>query len=144
MRYFSRAISELPISSEVTSLKYLFSKKPIEGLLSDFAEKVRLHKVDETILESYWNFLVVITITLATINLSAVGWKYLITLGDRFVGAISYCSGAYKLGLRDKFVGWDESTRMAMLPCLVCNNRFLIFPWVKVRPWLPMSWPWAL
>jgi SRSO17 transposase len=59
--------------------------------------------------------------------------KYLVTLGSRVVGAISFCSAAYKLGPRDEFIGWDEPTRLAMLPGLVCNNRFLILPWIKVR-----------
>jgi SRSO17 transposase len=133
MGYLFRAICDTIISSEVTSLKYRFSKKPLEGLLSDFAEKVRLHKVDETILESYWNSLVRDYHYLGYDKSIGCRIKYLITLGDRLVGAISYCSGAYKLGLRDKFIGWDEATRLAFLPRLVCNNRFLIFPWVKVR-----------
>jgi SRSO17 transposase len=49
------------------------------------------------------------------------------------VGAISFCSAAFKLGLRDRFIGWDEPARLSQLPHLVCNNRFLLFPWVKVR-----------
>jgi hypothetical protein len=47
-------------------------------------------------------------------------------------GAISSCSGACKLGPRDKLIGWDEPTRLAMLPRLARCNRFLIFPWVQV------------
>ena len=59
--------------------------------------------------------------------------KYIIALDGKVVGAISFCSAAFKLGLRDKFVGWDEATRLSMLPRLVNNNRFLILPWVRIH-----------
>jgi hypothetical protein len=114
-------------------LKCFFNKKPLEGVLSDFAESVLLHKVDETINESFWNKLVNTYHYLGYENTIGCRIKYLISLGERLVGAISYVSGAYKLGLRDKFVGWDEQERLAMLSRLVCNNRFLIFPWVKIK-----------
>jgi hypothetical protein len=61
--------------------------------------------------------------------------KYLITLGDRLVGAISFCSAAIQLGLKDRFIGWDEPTRLSMSPGLVNNNRFPFLPWVKIRNW---------
>jgi hypothetical protein len=42
--------------------------------------------------------------------------KYLITLGDRLVGAISFRPAAYRLGPMDRFVGWDEATRLRYPP----------------------------
>jgi SRSO17 transposase len=114
-------------------LEYRFNKTPLEGSLSDFTEPVELVKVDETRWESFWDKVVREHHYLGHESVIGSRIKYLIALGNRVVGAISFCSGAYKLGPRDKFVGWDEPTRVAMLPHLVRNNRFLIFPWVKVR-----------
>ncbi len=59
--------------------------------------------------------------------------KYFISLGGHIVGAISFSTGAYHLGPRDKYIGWNEKERLANLHLLVENNRFLIFPWVKVK-----------
>jgi hypothetical protein len=54
-------------------------------------------------------------------------------LGELLIGAISFCSGAFKLGPRDKFVGWDENTWLEHIASLLNNNRFLILPWIKVK-----------
>ena len=39
----------------------------------------------------------------------------------------------YHLAPRDAYIGWDEETRVAMLPHLVNNNRFLILPEVNIQ-----------
>jgi SRSO17 transposase len=118
---------------EVAVLEYRYGKTPMVGELGDFAEPVRLHLVDETKLEAFWDSVVRENHYLGFESVIGSRLKYLITLGTRVVGAISFCSAAYKLGPRDAFVGWDEPARLAMLPGLVCNNRFLIFPWVRIK-----------
>ena len=105
----------------------------MEGDLGDFPGPVHLIKVDETKWEALWDDLVRQHHYLGYESVIGGRAKYLMALGDRVVGAISFCSAAYKLGLRDKYVGWDKATRLAMLPHLVNNNRFLILPWVRVR-----------
>jgi SRSO17 transposase len=105
----------------------------MEGVLSDFQEAVLLHKVDETKWESYWDKLV------DKYHYLGYDWqfggriKYLITMGDRTIGAIGFCSAVYRLGPRDTFIGWNDETRVSLLPRLINNNRFLILPWVKIR-----------
>jgi SRSO17 transposase len=113
--------------------QYVLDRAELEGDLGDFSEPVRLHKVDETKWEPLWDKLVREHHYLGYESQIGCRIKYLVTLGRRLVGAISYCSAAYKLGPRDKFIGWDEETRLAMLPHIVNNNRFLILPWIKVR-----------
>ena len=114
-------------------LEFRLSKKLMEGDLGDFPGPVRLIKVDETKWEPLWDRLVREHHYLGYDSVIGSRVKYLIALGNKIVGAISFCSAAYKLGLRDKFVGWDEPTRLAMLPRLVSNNRFLLLPWVRIR-----------
>ena len=114
-------------------MKYFVSQAPLEGDLENFPEPIGLIKVDETKWEPLWDQLVREHHYLGYESTIGRRVKYLVALGDRVIGAISFCSAAYKLGPRDKYLGWDKSARLAMLPRLVCNNRFLILPWVKIR-----------
>jgi SRSO17 transposase len=114
-------------------LEYRLSKEPLEGVLGELAEVVNLIKVNETKWESIWDSMVRKHHYIGYDSVIGGRVKYLITLGSRVVGAISFCSASYKLGPRDQFIGWDERTRLTMLPSLVNNNRFLILPWIKVR-----------
>ena len=60
--------------------------------------------------------------------------KYLIE-SERYgyVGGFAFSSAAWRLEARDKWIGWDESRRQENLSKVVCNNRFLIVPWVRVK-----------
>jgi SRSO17 transposase len=112
---------------------YRLVTSPLEGDINDFDEPVRLHKVDETKWESYWDRIV------DKYHYLGYGWqfggrvKYFVTLGERIIGAIGFCSAVYKLGPRDRYIGLSDETRAALLPHLVNNNRFLILPFVRIR-----------
>ena len=106
---------------------------PLVGEISDFTGPVAFHKVDETLREPLWDHLVRKYHYLGYDSMIGCRVKYLLSLGNRLVGAISFCSAAYKLGPRDLYVGWDEKTRLLYLPHLLNNNRFLIFPWIRVK-----------
>ncbi len=114
-------------------MKYRFGKTPLTGTLGDYADIVRLIKVDETKLEAFWDDLVAEYHYIGYKGQFGCRIKYLIVIGKQPIGAIGFCSAVYKLGSRDKFIGWDEATRMSMLPHLVNNNRFLILPWIKIK-----------
>ena len=112
---------------------YKYSRTPLTGEISDYTDTLRLHKVDETKWEKLWDEIVREHHYLGYESAIGARVKYIITLGEHIAGAISFCSAAYQLGPRDDYIGWDDETRVAMLPHLVCNNRFLILPWVHVR-----------
>jgi hypothetical protein len=59
--------------------------------------------------------------------------KYLITVVGQRVGCIGWGAGLWKLGLRDKAIGWGEQEQQKNLGGIVNNVRFLIFPWVKIK-----------
>ena len=103
------------------------------GELSDYPGEVRLHKVDETKWEAFWDELVREYHYLGYEGQIGARIKYVVTLGKQIVGAISFCSAAYKLGPRDEYIGWSEEVRMSKLQHLLTNNRFLILPWVRIR-----------
>jgi hypothetical protein len=41
-------------------------------------------------------------------------------------------SAAWALAPRDRWIGWDARHRQKLLPLVLSNDRFLIFPWVQV------------
>jgi hypothetical protein len=112
---------------------YQYDKTPMTGELSDYAGAVRLHKVDETKWEAFWDELVREHHYLGYEGQIGGRIKYVVTLGKQIVGAISFCSAAYRLGPRDEYIGWSEEVRQSKLPHLLTNNRFLILPWIRIR-----------
>jgi SRSO17 transposase len=114
-------------------MAFPFNKTPLVADLNELTTPVTLHKVDETKFESLWDEMVREYHYLGYESVIGGRSKYIIALGKRILGGISFCSASFKLGPRDKFVGWDEQTRLEYLPRLINNNRFLILPWVRVR-----------
>jgi SRSO17 transposase len=112
---------------------YKYDKTPLQGKINDYEGELLLHKADETKWETHWNQLVKLYHYLGFDSSIGGRVKYIITLGQLIVGAISFCSAMYRLGPRDAYIGWDKETRIAMLPHLLNNNRFLILPWVRIK-----------
>lgn len=60
--------------------------------------------------------------------------KYLINSSSLgYIGGLSFSSSAWKLEERDRVIGWGERERKELLNDVVCNSRFLILPWIKVK-----------
>jgi hypothetical protein len=49
------------------------------------------------------------------------------------LGCIQFSSPAWKIAVRDEWIGWKDWQRQKNLQKIICNSRFLIFPWVKVK-----------
>jgi hypothetical protein len=49
------------------------------------------------------------------------------------VGCLQFSSPAWRLAVRDQWIGWDDVTRRRNLQRVINNSRFLILPWVRVR-----------
>jgi hypothetical protein len=58
--------------------------------------------------------------------------RYLIRSDQGWLGGLSFSSAAWRLGVRDEWIGWSEATRSARLPKIALNSRFLILPSVQV------------
>ena len=48
------------------------------------------------------------------------------------VGCVQFSSPAWRMAVRDAWIGWDDATRERNLQRVVSNSRFLILPWVRV------------
>lgn len=51
---------------------------------------------------------------------------------DQVLACLGWTSAAWKIAVRDRWIGWSEAQRRQALPYLVNNSRFLILPWVHV------------
>lgn len=59
--------------------------------------------------------------------------RYIIDSPHGVLGCILLAGPARAIGSRDKWIGWDPQQRLANLPWVVNNSRFLILPWVNVK-----------
>ena len=58
--------------------------------------------------------------------------RYLIESSEHWLGCVLLSGAAKALTARDHWIGWSERQRLANLPWVVNNSRFLIFPGVEV------------
>ena len=49
------------------------------------------------------------------------------------LACLLWSSPAWKMAVRDRWIGWSPEQRACNLPYIVNNSRFLILPWVRVR-----------
>jgi len=49
------------------------------------------------------------------------------------VGGLQFSSAAWRIAVRDRWIGWDDGTRARHLPQVVNNSRFLLLPWVHIQ-----------
>jgi hypothetical protein len=49
------------------------------------------------------------------------------------VACVQFSSAAWRIAVRDEWIGWDEETRVRNLQHIVNNSRFLVLPWVEVK-----------
>lgn len=58
--------------------------------------------------------------------------NYLLWWEDRPLACARFGPAAWKVGVRERFLGWKDGQRRTQLGCLVNNDRFLILPWVRL------------
>lgn len=49
------------------------------------------------------------------------------------VACVQFSSAAWRIRVRDEWIGWDDSTRGRNLQHIVNNSSFLVLPWVEVK-----------
>lgn len=59
--------------------------------------------------------------------------RYWVYADQRLLALFSYGAAAWRLGPRDRWIGWDDAQRRANLCHIVGQARFLILPWIGCR-----------
>jgi hypothetical protein len=52
---------------------------------------------------------------------------------QQVLACLLWSSPAWKMAVRDRWIGWNPQQRARNLPWIVNNSRFLILPWVRVQ-----------
>jgi len=58
--------------------------------------------------------------------------KQLVFMGDHVVSCLGWASAAWKLGPRDRCIGWSVAQKRARLHLVANNVRFLLLPWAHL------------
>lgn len=59
--------------------------------------------------------------------------RYFIMDGTRVIGAMGFGAAAWKVDVREQWIGWNHEQRERGLHLIVGQSRFLILPWVHCR-----------
>ncbi len=59
--------------------------------------------------------------------------RYWITSSHGRLGGVGFSAAGIQLGPRDGVIGWSADARIANIGRVVCNNRFLLLPGVRVK-----------
>jgi hypothetical protein len=52
---------------------------------------------------------------------------------DQVLACLGWTSAAWKITVRDRWIGWTDAQRQQALPYVVNNSRFLLLPWVHLH-----------
>jgi len=94
---------------------------------------LRLDRVRTREESAYWNILIDEYHYLGYKPLPGAQARYLIRWDGGELGAIGFSASAWKVGVRDQWIGWDALTREKGLRLIVNNSRFLVLPNIRVK-----------
>jgi hypothetical protein len=106
--------------------------RPITGTRGDLHD-LQLVPVSERVQAKLWTELMERHHYLGGQPMVGAQMRYLARDGDRILAAMGFGAAAWKLGPRDRFIGWMAAEREAKLHLVVQLRRLLILPWVEVK-----------
>jgi len=104
--------------------------------LTDLGELdlVQMCAAEDRDLSREWNELIASHHYLGYTPLVGAQKRYLIVSERHGVlGALGFSAAAWRIAARDQWITWSDEVRSERLHLVVCNSRFLILPWVRVR-----------
>ncbi len=94
---------------------------------------LHLHRVGNKKDSALWNGLIDRYHYLGYQPLAGAQIRYLIRWRGGELGALGWSAAAWKVGPRDRWIGWNAKVREKNLGLVVNNARFLILPWVQSK-----------
>ncbi|MBI4573159.1 MAG: DUF4338 domain-containing protein [candidate division NC10 bacterium] len=52
---------------------------------------------------------------------------------EQLLACLGWTSAAWRIAVRDRWIGWSDAQRRQNLPYLVNHSRFLILPWIHLK-----------
>jgi SRSO17 transposase len=113
-------------------MKTILDATPLSGTLKEF-QPLDIRIVNQTEFEPTWDLMVRHYHYLGYDKMIGPRIKYLVFQKGVPIAALSYNRAALRIGVRDRFIDWNDEQKQKYLSHVVNNNRFLILPWVKIR-----------
>lgn len=114
-----------------TILPQDFTCTPLEQSLQHFSS-IEIKMVRGSSSESFYNALIGFYHYLGYHQGTGEQLKYIIRGDGIELACIGFGGAAFKSAARDVHIGWSQADREKNLVKVVNNNRFLIFPWIRV------------
>lgn len=105
---------------------------PLTATLGELSG-LRLEAVSAPAQSRLWNGLIERWHYLGYQPLAGAQLRYLIRWDGGVLGSLGFGAAAWKVAVRDRWIGWDGAVREAHLGRVLNNARFLILPWVQVK-----------
>lgn len=109
-----------------------FSTKPLTGKVGDFGS-LKIQMVRRTSKERLWDYLVHKYHYLGNPGIVGSYLKYIAYLDNQVAACLGWGAAAWRVRVREHFIGWTDSQKRQHLHMIVNNVRFLILPWIKVK-----------
>jgi hypothetical protein len=106
--------------------------RPITGSAGELGG-LHLERVADKGASGLWNALIDRWHYLGYKPLPGAQLRYLIRCERGLLGALGFGAAAWKVAARDRWIGWEPSTRETHLGRVLNNARFLLLPWVRVK-----------
>jgi len=107
-------------------------QQPIEAARVEELEGLVLEVVEGKEASRHWNGLIARHHYLGYTPLVGAQFRYLIRWRDGVLGCLGFGAAAWKVAVRDQWIGWEREARERNLSRVLNNARFLILPWVRV------------
>lgn len=59
--------------------------------------------------------------------------RYWISANGQTLALVSFGAASWKVGCRDRWIGWTPEQREQRLPLIINNTRYLILPWINSK-----------
>ncbi len=105
-------------------VRYPFSLKDHGAAPSPKYETQTIQVVKETHESYLWGYLLHHYHHLGCPRLVGEHIRHIVRIGNQVVAYLGWASAAWKVKDRDRFIGWDESTKRTHLHLIVNNVRF--------------------
>lgn len=113
----------------------LFDKIDTQPIIGRVAQFNHIHQemVRGSDKEKLWDYLIDQYHYLGYTQIVGSYLKYLVYINNQLAACVGWGSAAWKVGCRDRFIGWNTEQRKSNLWAIANNVRFLILPWVDVK-----------
>jgi len=116
-----------------TSTPDLLDCRPLTGRLREFQNQIGIQLVEQSKELALYRGLVGTCHYLGYQQATGAQLRYIAYLQERPIACLSFGPAAWKIGARDRFIGWSAQARQQNLRWVVNNDRFVILPWIQIQ-----------